>query len=84
MVINQYTASKSTPEPQNASMKTVEVNRKGCKETAEPGSEFYAEIGTKQGKANNPGNFANWPKAVVLKAAKAGGLNSHRSSSAKE
>jgi general stress protein YciG len=39
----------------------------------ERGSEFYSEIGSQQGKENNPGNFANRPKEDVQAAGSAGG-----------
>ena len=60
------------------SMSTAEAGRKGGEETAKRGPEFYSEIGSKQGKENNPGNFANRPKDEVRKAAEEGGHNSHR------
>ena len=61
------------------SMSTSEAGRKGGEKVRdERGPEFYSEIGQKQGKENNPGNFANRPKAEVRKAAEEGGKNSHR------
>jgi general stress protein YciG len=56
------------------SMSTAEAGRKGGEKVRdERGSEFYSEIGKKQGKENNPGNFANRPKEDVQKAGEAGG-----------
>jgi uncharacterized protein len=43
----------------NESMSAAEAGRMGGQETAKRGSEFYSEIGSQQGKENNPGNFAN-------------------------
>ena len=59
-------------------MSREEAGRKGGKTTREKhGSEFYSEIGSEQGKEDNPGNFANRSKrkrsgkrvARVVKAA---------------
>jgi general stress protein YciG len=66
-------------KPKDTSMTTAEAGRKGGEKVRDTrGPEFYSEIGSKQGKANNPGNFANRPKEEVRKAAEAGGRNSHR------
>jgi general stress protein YciG len=56
------------------SMTTSEAGKMGGdKVKAERGSEFYSEIGQKQGKENNPGNFANRPKSDVQDAGRKGG-----------
>jgi len=61
------------------SMTTAEAGKKGGdKVLNERGRQFYSEIGSRQGKQNNPGNFANRPKKEVQAAARLGGRNSHR------
>jgi general stress protein YciG len=45
----------------------------GDKVNQERGPQFYSEIGKKQGKANNPGNFANRPRSEVQEAGRHGG-----------
>ena len=63
----------------DTSMSTSEAGRKGGEKVRdERGPEFYSEIGQKQGKENNPGNFANRPKDEVEEAARKGGENNHR------
>lgn len=53
----------------NKKMTTEEAGRMGGEKVSkERGPEFYSEIGSEQGKENNPGNFANDPK----KASEAG------------
>jgi uncharacterized protein len=55
-------------------MSTAEAGKMGGEKVRdERGSEFYSEIGQKQGKENNPGNFANRPKAEVKEAGRKGG-----------
>ncbi len=52
----------------------AKAGRMGGQKTAEThNSEFYSEIGSKQGKENNPGNFANRDKSDVRDAASKGG-----------
>jgi general stress protein YciG len=56
------------------SMTTAEAGKLGGDKVAkERGPEFYSEIGQKQGKENNPGNFANRPKEDVKEAGRKGG-----------
>jgi uncharacterized protein len=56
------------------SMTTSEAGRKGGEKVRdERGPQFYSEIGKKQGKATNPGNFANRPKEDVQNAGRKGG-----------
>ena len=48
---------------QSGAMSTSEAGRLGGEKVLkERGPEFYSEIGQKQGKENNPGNFANDPE----------------------
>ncbi|HUC20963.1 MAG TPA: KGG domain-containing protein [Candidatus Polarisedimenticolaceae bacterium] len=55
----------------------AKAGQKGGQKTAEThDSDFYSEIGSKQGKENNPGNFANRPKDEVREAASRGGQHS--------
>lgn len=55
-------------------MSRQEAGRKGGEATRKAhGPEFYSEIGSSQGKANNPGNFANRPKEEVRRAGRKGG-----------
>ncbi len=76
------TISRSTQK--SGSMTTAEAGKiGGDKVLKERGPEFYSEIGSRQGKENNPGNFANRPKEEVRKAAQHGGENSHRGDSKK-
>ncbi len=52
----------------------AKAGQKGGQKTAQThDSEFFSEIGSKQGKENNPGNFANRDKNDVQDAAKKGG-----------
>ena len=44
---------------QDHKINASEAGRKGGEATSEKGSAFYSEIGSQQGKENNPGNFAN-------------------------
>ena len=56
------------------SMTTSEAGKLGGEKVRdERGPEFYSEIGQKQGKENNPGNFANRPKEEVKEAGRKGG-----------
>jgi uncharacterized protein len=56
------------------SMSTSEAGRMGGEKVSkERGPEFYSEIGQKQGKENNPGNFANRDKQDVQEAGRRGG-----------
>ena len=56
------------------SMTTAEAGKMGGdKVLKDRGPEFYSEIGQKQGKENNPGNFANRPKKDVQEAGRKGG-----------
>jgi general stress protein YciG len=72
----------SNSKSNDGSMSTSEAGKMGGdKVSKERGPEFYSEIGSKQGKENNPGNFANRPKNEVRNAAKKGGENSHRGDS---
>jgi general stress protein YciG len=65
------------------SMTTSEAGKMGGEKVKEErGAEFYSEIGQKQGKENNPGNFANRPKDEVRAAAAEGGRNSHKNDNA--
>lgn len=74
----------ATSNSKDTSMSTSEAGRKGGEKVRnERGPEFYSEIGSQQGKENNPGNFANRPKEEVQAAAREGGKNSHRGDSAK-
>jgi general stress protein YciG len=55
-------------------MSRQEAGERGGEATLEKyGPEFYSEIGQKQGKDNNPGNFANRPKDEVREAGRHGG-----------
>ncbi len=55
-------------------MSREEAGRKGGEATRESHSpDFYSEIGSQQGKKNNPGNFANRPKEEVREAGRRGG-----------
>jgi general stress protein YciG len=61
-------------DSKDQSMSTSEAGRKGGEKVRdERGPEFYSEIGKKQGKQNNPGNFANRPKDEVEAAGRKGG-----------
>ncbi len=72
-------ANKSTDKNTDNSMTTAEAGRIGGEKVRdERGSEFYSEIGSQQGKENNPGNFANRKPEDVKAAAQEGGRNSHR------
>ena len=63
------------------SMSTAEAGKLGGEKVRdERGPEFYSEIGQKQGKENNPGNFAN-DRDKASEAGKKGGENSHRGNS---
>jgi general stress protein YciG len=53
----------------------------GDKVLRERGREYYEEIGSQQGKENNPGNFANRDKKDVQDAGRAGGSASSSSDS---
>lgn len=78
MADNKNENSKST----KGSMTTSEAGKLGGEKVLkERGPEFYSEIGSQQGKENNPGNFANRPKDEVREAARRGGENSHRGDS---
>lgn len=56
------------------SMTTAEAGKLGGEKVRdERGPKFYSEIGQKQGKENNPGNFANRPKEEVKAAGRKGG-----------
>jgi len=58
----------------DGSMSTSEAGKMGGEKVRdERGPEFYSEIGKKQGKENNPGNFANRPKEDVEAAGRKGG-----------
>lgn len=84
MATNSDNKSKSTSKStsKDTSMSTAEAGKLGGdKVKQERGPEFYSQIGQKQGKENNPGNFANRPKEEVRKAAEEGGKNSHRGDS---
>ena len=53
----------------DVSMTTSQAGKLGGdKVNQERGPKFYSEIGKKQGKANNPGNFANRPRATEVEA----------------
>ncbi|HEX7630108.1 MAG TPA: KGG domain-containing protein [Candidatus Methylomirabilis sp.] len=55
-------------------MSREEAGRRGGEATRKShGSDFYSEIGSKQGKGNNPGNFANRPKEEVRESGRKGG-----------
>ena len=55
-------------------MTTAEAGKLGGEKVRdERGTKFYSEIGQKQGKENNPGNFANRPKEEVKAAGRKGG-----------
>lgn len=61
---------------QHDKMSREEAGQKGGEATLKKhGPEFYSEIGSQQGKDNNPGNFAN--RDDVEDAARKGGENSH-------
>jgi general stress protein YciG len=81
---SQTSQSDKAANDKGGSMTTAEAGRKGGQETAKRGSEFYSEIGSQQGKENNPGNFANRPKEEVRAAAAEGGKHSHRGDSAQD
>jgi general stress protein YciG len=69
----------------DTSMSTSQAGKIGGEKVKEErGAEFYSEIGQKQGKENNPGNFANRPKDEVRAAAAEGGRNSHKNDSNSE
>ncbi|HEY6736356.1 MAG TPA: KGG domain-containing protein [Candidatus Saccharimonadia bacterium] len=53
----------------------------GEKVLKERGPEFYSEIGSHQGKENNPGNFANRSKEDVQAAGRHGGEARNRDNS---
>lgn len=73
--------TKSNNHSTDQSMSTAEAGRKGGEKVRdERGPEFYSEIGRKQGKENNPGNFAN-DTQKASEAGRKGGQNSHRGSS---
>jgi uncharacterized protein len=56
------------------SMSVSDAGQKGGEATRDKhGPEFYSEIGSQQGKENNPGNFANRPEDEVRRAGQAGG-----------
>jgi uncharacterized protein len=56
------------------SMTTSEAGKLGGEKVRDQrGPEFYSEIGQRQGKDNNPGNFANRPKEDVKAAGRKGG-----------
>ena len=58
----------------DGSMSTSQAGKMGGEKVRdERGPEFYSEIGKKQGKDNNPGNFANRPKEDVEAAGRKGG-----------
>ena len=77
-------AAKSDKLAHDRTMTTAEAGKLGGdKVSNERGPEFYSEIGHKQGKENNPGNFANRSKDDVRAAAVAGGKHSHRGSESK-
>ena len=55
-------------------MSVQEAGRKGGETTRDThGEDFYSEIGQKQGKENNPGNFANRDPKDVAEAGRRGG-----------
>ena len=55
------------------SMTTAEAGKLGGDTVRdERGTKFYSEIGQKQGKENNPGNFAN-DRAKASEAGRVGG-----------
>jgi hypothetical protein len=61
-------------DKQKDSMTTSQAGKMGGEKVRdERGPEFYSEIGKKQGKDNNPGNFANRPKEDVESAGRKGG-----------
>ena len=61
-------------EEKDESMTTAQAGRKGGEKVRdERGPAFYSEIGKKQGKETNPGNFANRPKEDVEAAGRKGG-----------
>jgi general stress protein YciG len=56
------------------SMTTAQAGKLGGEKVRDQrGPEFYSEIGQRQGKENNPGNFANRPKEDVKAAGRKGG-----------
>ena len=65
---------RNTVADEREGMSREEAGRKGGEATREShDSEFYSEIGSRQGKENNPGNFANRPKEEVRESARRGG-----------
>ncbi len=72
------TSHDSMKSEKEETMSTAEAGERGGRETAKRGPEFYSEIGSQQGKSNNPGNFANRNPDDVRAAARKGGANSHR------
>jgi general stress protein YciG len=71
--------NKQSNQKSGGSMTTAEAGRLGGEKVLkERGPEFYSEIGSQQGKENNPGNFANRSPEEVRAAAEAGGRNSHK------
>jgi general stress protein YciG len=66
--------NKNNQNSKDNSMTTAEAGRMGGEKVSkERGPEFYSEIGQKQGKENNPGNFANRDKEDVQEAGRRGG-----------
>ncbi|HSX01761.1 MAG TPA: hypothetical protein VLI05_00435 [Candidatus Saccharimonadia bacterium] len=63
---NDQTKDESMPTAQAGQMNDEKVRD-------ERGAEFFSEIGSQQGKENNPGNFANRPKEEVKAAGSSGG-----------
>lgn len=62
-------------------MSREEAGRLGGEATSrEHDHSYYEQIGSQQGKENNPGNFANRPKKDVEEAGRKGGESSGHNS----
>jgi general stress protein YciG len=67
----------ATDQNNDESMTASEAGKMGGEKVRnERGAEFYSEIGSQQGKDNNPGNFANRPTEEVQAAGEKGGRSS--------
>lgn len=68
------TEMNQTSKTKDGGMTTKQAGELGGNKVLEErGPNFYSEIGRKQGKDNNPGNFANRPKEEVQAAGRKGG-----------
>jgi general stress protein YciG len=66
--------ARTPPWQEDFPIITAEAGRRGGEKVRdERGSEFYSEIGQKQGRDNNPGSFADRDKLDVREAGRRGG-----------